>query len=48
MGVDYVIVNGQLEYDQGKLTGLTAGRAVRGQGISPSATGSFPENLLFH
>ena len=31
-GVDYVFVNGQLEFDHGKLTGVTAGRALRGQG----------------
>jgi N-acyl-D-aspartate/D-glutamate deacylase len=36
-GVDYVIVNGQLEYDGGKLTGITAGRALRGRGYQPSA-----------
>jgi len=35
-GVDYVIVNGQLEYDGGKLTGITAGRALRGRGYQPS------------
>ena len=32
VGVDYVIVNGQLEYDRGKLTGATAGRPLRGPG----------------
>src|SRR5690348_3058472 len=31
-GVDYVIVNGQLEFDHGKLTGATAGRPLRGPG----------------
>jgi N-acyl-D-amino-acid deacylase len=31
-GVDYVIVNGQLEYDHGALTGAKAGRALRGLG----------------
>ena len=31
-GVDYVFVNGQLEYDRGKLTGAMAGRALRGPG----------------
>jgi len=35
-GVDYVIVNGQLEYDQRKLTGATAGRALRGRGYPRS------------
>lgn len=31
-GVDYVFVNGQLEYDRGRLTGAHAGRALRGPG----------------
>jgi len=31
-GVDYVIVNGQIEYDHGALTGAKAGRALRGPG----------------
>lgn len=31
-GVDYVFVNGQLEFADGKLTGATAGRPLRGQG----------------
>jgi len=31
-GVDYVFVNGQLEYDHGALTGAKAGRALRGPG----------------
>jgi len=31
-GVDYVIVNGQVEYDHGALTGAKAGRALRGPG----------------
>ena len=35
-GVDFVIVNGQLEYDHGKLTGATAGRFLRGPGWHPS------------
>jgi N-acyl-D-amino-acid deacylase len=33
-GVQYVLVNGQLEWEQGKLTGATAGRALRGQGAT--------------
>jgi len=37
-GVDYVIVNGQLEYDHGSLTGLHAGRPLRGQGWLPTAS----------
>lgn len=32
VGVDYVFVNGQLEFESGKLTGVTAGRALRGPG----------------
>jgi dihydroorotase/N-acyl-D-amino-acid deacylase len=31
-GVDYVLVNGQVEFDHGGLTGVKAGRALRGQG----------------
>jgi N-acyl-D-amino-acid deacylase len=31
-GIEDVIVNGQLEYEQGRLTGITAGRALRGRG----------------
>ena len=31
-GVDFTIVNGQVEYDHGKLTGATAGRFLRGRG----------------
>jgi dihydroorotase/N-acyl-D-amino-acid deacylase len=30
-GVDYVLVNGQVEFDHGGLTGVKAGRALRGQ-----------------
>ena len=29
-GVKYVLVNGQLEWEDGKLTGATAGRVLRG------------------
>jgi hypothetical protein len=36
-GVDYVIVNGQLEYHGGKLIGIMAGRALRGCGYQLSA-----------
>ncbi|MFZ0640021.1 MAG: D-aminoacylase [Candidatus Acidiferrales bacterium] len=32
VGVDYVFVNGQLEFEDRKLTGVTAGRALRGPG----------------
>lgn len=31
-GVDYVFVNGQLEYENGKLTGAAAGQVLRGPG----------------
>ena len=31
-GVDYTIVNGQVELDHGKLTGVTAGHFLRGRG----------------
>jgi N-acyl-D-aspartate/D-glutamate deacylase len=31
-GVKYVFVNGQLEYEDGKLTGAHAGRVLRGPG----------------
>jgi N-acyl-D-amino-acid deacylase len=36
VGVEYVFVNGQLEFADGKLTGVTAGRALRGPGWSGS------------
>ncbi len=36
-GVDYVFVNGQLEFDHGKLTGAKAGRALRGPGYKQAA-----------
>jgi N-acyl-D-aspartate/D-glutamate deacylase len=29
IGVDYVFVNGQLEYENGRMTGAMAGRALR-------------------
>ena len=32
VGVEYVIVNGKLEFEGGKLTGVTAGRPLRGPG----------------
>jgi N-acyl-D-aspartate/D-glutamate deacylase len=35
-GVKYVFVNGQLEFENGKVTGGTAGRALRGPGWSQS------------
>jgi len=36
-GIDYTIVNGQVEYARGELTGATAGRVLRGQGWQPAA-----------
>jgi dihydroorotase/N-acyl-D-amino-acid deacylase len=36
-GVAYTIVNGQIEYDHGKLTGATAGKVLRGRGWQPDA-----------
>src|SRR5712664_3896047 len=36
-GIDFTIVNGQVEYDHGKLTGSTAGRVLRGRGWHPEA-----------
>jgi N-acyl-D-amino-acid deacylase len=35
-GVDFTIVNGQVEYDHGKLTGATAGKVLRGRGWHPA------------
>jgi N-acyl-D-aspartate/D-glutamate deacylase len=36
-GIDYTIVNGQIEYDHGKLTGVTSGRVLRGRSWHPPA-----------
>jgi len=36
-GIDFTIVNGQVVYDHGKLTGATAGRILRGRGWHPDA-----------
>ncbi len=36
-GIDFTIVNGQVVYDHGKLTGATAGRILRGRGWHPEA-----------
>jgi len=36
-GVKYVFVNGQLEFEDGKLTGITSGRALRGPGFKQEA-----------
>jgi len=34
-GIDFTIVNGQVEFDHGKLTGSSAGRVLRGRGWHP-------------
>jgi len=34
-GIAYTIVNGQIEYDHGKLTSATAGKVLRGRGWHP-------------
>ncbi len=34
-GIAYTIVNGQIEFDHGKLTGATAGKVLRGRGYQP-------------
>jgi len=34
-GVKYVFVNGRLEFENGQLTGVTAGRVLRGPGWKP-------------
>jgi N-acyl-D-amino-acid deacylase len=36
-GIDFTIVNGQVEYDHGKITGTVAGRVMRGRGWQPAA-----------
>jgi dihydroorotase/N-acyl-D-amino-acid deacylase len=36
-GVDFTIVNGQIEFDHGKLTGVAAGHFLRGRGWHPTA-----------
>ncbi|HKV24439.1 MAG TPA: D-alanyl-D-alanine carboxypeptidase/D-alanyl-D-alanine-endopeptidase [Candidatus Acidoferrum sp.] len=36
-GIAYTIVNGEIEFDHGKLTGATAGRVLRGRGYQPGA-----------
>ncbi|PYT68690.1 MAG: D-alanyl-D-alanine carboxypeptidase/D-alanyl-D-alanine-endopeptidase [Acidobacteria bacterium] len=35
-GIDFTIVNGQVEYDHGKLTGAAAGKVLRGRGWQAS------------
>src|SRR6266566_4536997 len=36
-GIDYTVVNGQIAYDHGKLTGAAAGHVLRGRGWLPTA-----------
>jgi N-acyl-D-amino-acid deacylase len=36
-GVKYVFVNGQLEFEDGKLTGIASGKVLRGPGWKPEA-----------
>jgi N-acyl-D-amino-acid deacylase len=38
-GVAYTIVNGQIEYDHGQLTGATAGQVLRGRGYKEVSSG---------
>jgi N-acyl-D-aspartate/D-glutamate deacylase len=35
-GIDYTIVNGQIEFDHGELTGVTSGQILRGRGWQPA------------
>jgi N-acyl-D-amino-acid deacylase len=35
-GIDFTIVNGQIEFEHGKLTGATAGKVLRGRGWQPA------------
>jgi len=42
-GVDYVFVNGQLEFDHGQLTGVKVGRALRGPGWAGRSSGMPPQ-----
>ncbi len=37
-GIDLTIVNGQIEFEDGKLTGATAGRVLRGRGWLPETS----------
>src|SRR5207302_11104951 len=46
-GVKYVFVNGKLEYEDGKLTGVNAGRALRGPGWTANDCYSPPRGGRF-
>jgi PBP4 family serine-type D-alanyl-D-alanine carboxypeptidase len=37
-GIKYVFVNGQLEFANGQITGITAGRSLKGPGYKPTVT----------
>jgi PBP4 family serine-type D-alanyl-D-alanine carboxypeptidase len=37
-GIKYVFVNGQLEFANGQITGITAGRPLKGPGYKPTVT----------
>jgi N-acyl-D-amino-acid deacylase len=47
-GVDYTIVNGQVEYDHGKLTGVTAGHFLRGRGWQATEAANEPASEYQH
>jgi N-acyl-D-aspartate/D-glutamate deacylase len=38
-GIEDVLVNGKIEFERGKLTGITAGRALRGSGSQSLVAG---------
>jgi dihydroorotase/N-acyl-D-amino-acid deacylase len=40
-GVKFVFVNGSLEYEDGRLTGVAAGRVLRGKGWQPDSASSY-------
>jgi dihydroorotase/N-acyl-D-amino-acid deacylase len=40
-GVKFVFVNGSLEYEDGRLTGVAAGRVLRGKGWQPNSASSY-------
>jgi len=45
-GVKYVFVNGQLEYEDGHLTGINTGRVLRGQGWKSARTDSIDSHSV--
>jgi dihydroorotase/N-acyl-D-amino-acid deacylase len=42
-GIDLTVVNGQIEFDNGRLTGVTAGRPLRGRGWQPTSRPDDPK-----